>query len=112
MSDQNPSVIIDVKPLNNTQSNIASTNIASTNNATKQPFIKSPIFIGICIVIGLIIIAVVYYMFIHNNSTSDTKKGLFNRQKNNNTNLLKINIKPATNDTEINNLVNNINSSL
>lgn len=75
----------------------------------KPPFIKSPIFIGICIVIGLIIIVILYVVFTQQKSDLSNNKS---KNKLSNEVLPKLNIKLATDDSEINNLINNINSEL
>ena len=77
----------------------------------KPPFIKSPIFIGICIVIGLIIIVILYVVFTQQKSNLSNLSNL-SKDKSKNKLLPKLNIKLATDDSEINNLINNINSEL
>jgi len=70
---------------------------------------KSPIFIGICIVIAVVIMVVLYVVY-----TSSTKQPDKSDQSNKLTDkapLPKLKIKLATNDFEINNLINKINKS-
>ena len=88
-------------------------------DGTKSNFIKSPMFIGICIVIGLIIMVVLYVVFtqqknglFNTSSKNNSKNSSKNSSKNKLDNMPKLNIKLATNDSEINNLINNINSGL
>lgn len=70
---------------------------------------KSPIFIGICIVVVIAIMVVLYFVY-----TSSTKQSDQSDQSNklaDKAPLPKLKIKLATNDFEINNLINKINKS-
>ena len=103
---------------NNTMQNQAKRN-GILPDGTKSNFIKSPMFIGICIVIGLIIMVVLYVVFtqqknglLNTSSKNNSKNSSKNNSKNMLNNMPKLNIKLATNDSEINNLINNINSGL
>ncbi len=73
---------------------------------------KSPIFIGICIVVVIAIVIIIYFIYTKSaestKSSSNTPNKLSDKAP---PTLPKLNIKLATNDFEINNLINKINKS-
>jgi len=76
---------------------------------------KSPIFIGICIVIVVGIIIILYYVYTSmsrgSKAATHGSTDIASRGPMESKDMPKLNIKLITNDYEINNLINKINKS-
>jgi cell division protein FtsN len=78
---------------------------------TKKFNTKSPIFIGICIVVVIAIVIIIYFIYTKSAESTKSSSNTPNKLSDKAPTLPKLNIKLATNDFEINTLINKINKS-
>ena len=98
-------------------SSAITTNPTHPNPNPPKSFTQKPIFIVICVVIVLAIMGILYFIYTQSDKkneldTKDTKSSIKDTKDTKDTKDIKLNIKLATNDSEINNLINKINTSL